>query len=209
MFDAPHFSAAGAKHKTAFALPADLFDGTVNEAVLHQAVTSYLGNQRQGTAKTKRRQEVSGGNQKPWKQKGTGRARQGTTRAPHFRGGGVVFGPIPRSYRIELPRKVRQLARRSALNARAREGMLHVVDPIVMEAPKSRVLIDLLAKLGLTGVRTLVLTDGAKSVVHLSGRNVPGITVLPFADATAYEILHAHALVIEASALADSTKETG
>lgn len=199
MIDAPHFSAVGAKHKDAFALPADLFDGTVNEAVLHQAVTSYLGNQRQGTAKTKRRQEVSGGGRKPYKQKGTGRARQGTIRAPQFRGGGIVFGPIPRSYRVDLPKKQRQLARRSALNARAREGMLHVIDPISMDAPKSRVLIDLRAKLGLETTRILVLTDGNKPSVHLSGRNVPGISVLPFAEATAYEILHAHALVIEAS----------
>lgn len=201
MINAPHFSAVGAKHKEAFALPADLFDGTVNEAVLHQAVTSFLGNQRQGTAKTKRRQEVSGGNQKPYKQKGTGRARQGTTRAPHFRGGGIVFGPIPRSYRVDLPKKQRQLARRSALNARAREGMVHVIDALTMEAPKSRVLVDLRAKLGLGETRILILTDGNKPAVHLSGRNVEGITVLPFADATAYEILHAEALVIESSAL--------
>jgi len=200
MIDAPHFSAAGAKHQDAFALPEELFDGTVNEAVLHQAVTSFLGNQRQGTAKTKRRQEVSGGGRKPYKQKGTGRARQGTIRAPQFRGGGIVFGPIPRSYRVDLPRKQRQLARRSALNARAREGMLHVIDPISMDAPKSRVLIDLRAKLGLATTRLLLLTDGHKPSVYLSGRNVEGISVMPFVEATAYEILHAHALVIESTA---------
>ena len=112
----------------AFELPADLFDGTVHEPVLHQAVKTYLNNQRQGTAKTKTRSYVSGGNQKPWKQKGTGRARQGSTRAPHWRGGGIVFGPIPRDYRSDIPKKVRQLARHSALNARAREGSLLVVD---------------------------------------------------------------------------------
>jgi large subunit ribosomal protein L4 len=201
MIEAPHYSAAGKKHAAAFALPADLFDGTVNEAVLHQAVTSYLGNQRQGTAKTKRRQEVSGGNQKPWKQKGTGRARQGTTRAPHWRGGGVVFGPIPRDYRTTLPRKVRQLARQSALNARAREGMLRVIDPITMEAPKTKGLLALLDKLSLGDVRTLILTAGSKPAVHLSGRNAPNVSVLPFGDATAYDILHAEAVVIESAAL--------
>lgn len=200
MIEAPHYSAAGKKHAAAFALPADLFDGTVNEAVLHQAVTSYLANQRQGTAKVKRRQEVSGGNQKPWRQKGTGRARQGTTRAPHWRGGGVVFGPAPRDHRIDLPRKVRQLARRSALNARAREGMVRVVDPIAMEAPKTKGLLALIEKLGLTGTRTLILTAGTSPAVHLSARNVPGLTVRPWADATAYEILHAEALVIESAA---------
>lgn len=201
MIDAPHYSATGAKHAAGFALPNHLFDGTVNEAVLHQSVVTHLGNQRQGTAKTKRRQEVSGGNQKPYKQKGTGRARQGTTRAPHFRGGGVVFGPIPRSYRVGLPRKQRQLARRSAFNARAREGMVHVIDPLTLEAPRSRTLVELRERLGLGAVRVLLLTDGAKPTVHLSGRNVEGITVLPFAEATAYDILHATALVIESSAL--------
>src|SRR5678815_5336248 len=120
MIEAAHYSAAGAKHKSAFALPADFFDGTVHEPVLHQAVKTYLNNQRQGTAKTKTRSFVSGGNQKPWKQKGTGRARSGSSRSPIWRGGGIVFGPIPRDYRSDIPRKVRQLARRSALNARAR-----------------------------------------------------------------------------------------
>lgn len=200
MIEAPHYTAAGKKHPESFALPADLFDGTVNEAVLHQAVTSYLGNQRQGTAKTKRRQEVSGGNQKPWKQKGTGRARQGTTRAPHWRGGGVVFGPAPRDYRTTLPKKVRQLARQSALNARAREGMVRVIDPITMDAPKTKGLIALLDKLSLGDTRTLVLTAGSKPAVYLSARNVPGVSVLPFSDATAYEILHAEAIVIESTA---------
>ena len=202
MIEAPHYSAAGKKHSAAFALPADLFDGTVNEAVLHQAVTSFLANQRQGTAKVKRRQEVSGGNQKPWRQKGTGRARQGTTRAPHWRGGGVAFGPAPRDHRIDLPKKVRQLARRSALNARAREGMVWVVDPIAMEAPKTKGLLALVDKLGLSGTRTLILTAGNSPAVHLSARNVPGLTVRPWADATAYELLHAEALVIESTALA-------
>src|SRR5690606_14673766 len=155
MIEAPHYTAAGKKHAEAFALPAELFDGTVNEAVLHQAVTSYLGNQRQGTAKTKRRQEVSGGNQKPWKQKGTGLARQGTTRAARWRGAGVVSGPAPRDYRTPLPKKGRQLARQSALNGRAREGMVRVIDPITMDAPKPRGLLALLAKLSLGGTRTL------------------------------------------------------
>ena len=207
MIEAPHYSAAGKKHSAAFALPADLFDGTVNEAVLHQAVTSFLANQRQGTAKVKRRQEVSGGNQKPWRQKGTGRARQGTTRAPHWRGGGVVFGPSPRDHRIDLPKKVRQLARRSALNARAREGMVRVVDPIAMEAPKTKGLLALIEKLGLTGTRTLILTAGNSPAVHLSARNVAGLTVRPWADATAYEILHAEALVIESAALGAAEAE--
>ena len=135
MIEAPHYSATGARHKAAFELPAELFDGQVNEPVLHQAVKTFLGNQRQGTHQTKTRHFVSGGNQKPWRQKGTGRARQGSIRAPHWRGGGIVFGPHPRDYRTAIPRRVRQLARRSALNARAGEGALVVVDTLAFQSP--------------------------------------------------------------------------
>jgi large subunit ribosomal protein L4 len=210
MIDAPHYSATGSKHQAAFALPEHTFDGNVNEDVLHQAVKNHLANQRQGTAQTKTRAFVSGGNQKPWKQKGTGRARQGSTRAPHWRGGGTAFGPIPRDYRADSNRKVRQLARRSALNARAREGMLHVVDTFTLDAPKTSTLLGLLGKLSLADTRTLILTDGSKPMVYLSGRNVQHIAVLPFTDATAYDILRADALVIESDALgAGGDEETG
>src|SRR6476469_6433234 len=158
MIEAPHYTAAGARRPDAFALPADYFDGTVNEPVLHQAVRAFLNNQRQGTHQTKTRSFVSGGNQKPWKQKGTGRARQGSTRAPHWRGGGIVFGPSPRDYRTEIPRKVRQLARKSALNARAREGAVHVVERLAFRFPKTAQLAGLLQSLGLEGRTALVLT---------------------------------------------------
>lgn len=205
MIDAPHYSATGEPRKESFALPGELFDGTVNEAVLHQAVKTYLGNQRQGTHKTKSRAEVSGGGKKPWKQKGTGRARQGTTRAVHWRGGGVVFGPTPRDYRTDIPKKVRQLARRSGFNAKAREGNLHVVESLAYDAPKTAQIIALVERLGLTGKRVLVLTDGNKPAVYLSARNVQRLEVLPFVEATAYDLLLAEALVVEAGALA--TKE--
>ncbi len=201
MIEAPHYSAKGEKRAQAFALPEALFDGTVNEDVLHQAVKSFLNNQRQGTHKVKTRAEVSGGGRKPWKQKGTGRARQGSTRAPHWRGGGIAFGPSPRDYRTDVPKKVRQLARRSAFNARARESMLHVVDEFAMDAPKTQALLGLLQALGLEGVKTLILTAGANQAVYLSARNAQHLRVLPFADASAYDILRADALVIERGAL--------
>ncbi|MGH7591987.1 MAG: 50S ribosomal protein L4 [Gemmatimonadales bacterium] len=201
MLEAAHYSAAGARHKTAFALPEPFFDGTVNEAVLHQSVRAYLNNQRQGNAATKTRSFVSGGNQKPWKQKGTGRARQGSTRAPHWRGGGIVFGPQPRSYETELPRKVRQLARRSALNARAREGALHVVESLAFAEPKTRVLADLLEKLGVAEAKVLVLTATHRPTVYLSGRNLPLVDVLSYADASAYDILWADQVVVEEAAI--------
>ena len=207
MIEAPHFSAAGAKKK-AVPLPATLFDGTVNEDLLHRAVITYLANQRQGTHDTLTRSEVSGGNQKPWKQKGTGRARQGSTRAPHWRHGGIAFGPHPRSYRLGIPKKMRQLAKKSALNARAREGAVLVVDAFAYEKPKTKPFADLLAKLELTDKKVLVLTAGDEKSqnVYLSGRNIPGVHVMRFADATAYEILWSHAVLVELPALGGGAK---
>jgi large subunit ribosomal protein L4 len=201
MLEAPHYSSAGARRDSAFALPDDVFDGTVNEPVLHQAVKVFLNNQRQGTAATKTRSFVSGGNQKPWKQKGTGRARQGSTRAPHWRGGGIVFGPHPRDYRTEIPRKVKQLARKSALNARAREGALHVVERFAFRKPRTAQLAALLASLELEGRKALVLTAGSNTNVYLSGRNLPTVEVLPYAEASAYDILWSDAVVVEEGAL--------
>jgi large subunit ribosomal protein L4 len=201
MIEAPHYTQAGARRDASFALPADYFDGTVNEPVLHQAVKVFLNNQRQGTAATKTRSFVSGGNQKPWKQKGTGRARQGSTRAPHWRGGGTVFGPHPRDYRTEIPRKVKQLARKSALNARAREGALHVVERFAFRAPKTAQLAGLLDSLGLDGRKVLVLTAGANESVYLSGRNLPTVEVMPYFQASAYDLLWSDAVVVEEGAL--------
>jgi large subunit ribosomal protein L4 len=204
MIEAPHYSAAGAKKK-AVTLPAALFDGTVNEDVLHRAVITFLANQRHGTHDTKTRSEVSGGNQKPWRQKGTGRARQGSTRAPHWRHGGVAHGPHPRSYRLGIPKKMRQLAKKSALNARAREGAFVVVDALAYEKPKTKPLAELLAKLGFEGKKVLVLTaaEAAGHNVYLSGRNIPGVHVMRFVDATAYEILWSDAVVVELPALGE------
>jgi large subunit ribosomal protein L4 len=201
MIEAPHYTPAGARRDASFALPADYFDGTVNEPVLHQAVKVFLNNQRQGTASTKTRSFVSGGNQKPWKQKGTGRARQGSTRAPHWRGGGIVFGPHPRDYRTDIPRKVKQLARKSALNARAREGALHVVERFAFRSPKTAQLAGLLGSLALDGRKVLVLTAGANESVYLSGRNLPGVEVMPYFEASAYDILWSDAVVVEEGAL--------
>jgi large subunit ribosomal protein L4 len=201
MIEAPHYTPAGAKRDASFALPAEYFDGTVNEPVLHQAVKVFLNNQRQGTAATKTRSFVSGGNQKPWKQKGTGRARQGSTRAPHWRGGGTVFGPQPRDYRTDIPRKVKQLARKSALNARAREGALHVVERFAFRKPRTAQLAGLLGSLELDGRKVLLLTAGANENVYLSGRNLPTVEVMPYFEASAYDVLWADAVVVEEGAL--------
>src|SRR5687768_14175369 len=147
-FEAKAYTAKGAS-RDSVALPSDLFDGTVHMPAMHQAVKAYLANQRQGTASTKIRKYVTGGNAKPWKQKGTGRARQGSIRAPHWVGGGTVFGPTPRSYAQYVPRQVRALARKSALNARARENAIFVIDAFAYERPKTALLQAMLDRLAL------------------------------------------------------------
>jgi large subunit ribosomal protein L4 len=199
MLEAQLYSPA-AEVKGSYALP-DEFDGTVNRDVLYHAVRAYRNNQRQGTASTKTRAEVSGGGRKPWRQKGTGRARQGTTRAPHWPGGGIAFGPKPRSYQTDLPRKVKRLARQSALNARASEGALMVLEGFELEAPKTKYLAGLLDKLGLEGRNVLVLTAAHQPAVYLSGRNLPTVHVMRYGDASAYEVLWADAVVVEQAAL--------
>lgn len=189
------------KKSNVVALPADLFDGTINMPVMHQAVKAYLANQRQGNAATKTRGFVIGGNQKPWKQKGTGRARQGSTRAPQWVGGGTVFGPTPRSYAQYVPRKVRALARKSAFNARARENALFVIDALSFDAPKTSQLLGLLQTLGVSGRKVLILTNGVNHNVYMSGRNLPTTHVMPFSDVSTYHLLWSDFVIIEGSAL--------
>ena len=202
MIEVPHFSPAGARKSAAFALPESYFDGTVNGPVMHEAVKVYLANQRQGTHATKTRGLVSGGNQKPWKQKGTGRARQGSIRSPLWPGGGKVFGPQPRDYRLDIPRKVKQLARKSALNARAAEGNLIVVERFEQQSPRTRDLVTLLEKLEVGQRKVLLLTHGVSEALYLSARNLPRVDVLPFTDASAYDVIWAEVVVVEEPALA-------
>jgi large subunit ribosomal protein L4 len=201
------YTSLGTARTDKVTLPESTFDGVINVPVMHKAVTAFLANQRQGNASTKIRKYVVGGNQKPWKQKGTGRARQGSTRAPHWRGGGVVFGPIPRDYRTDIPRKVKQLARKSALNARAREGALHVVERFAFRRPKTAQLAGLLASLGLDGRKVLLLTAAANEPLYLSGRNIPTVDVMPYPQASAYDILWAEAVVVEEGAFTGAVPE--
>jgi large subunit ribosomal protein L4 len=202
-FQAAAYTAQGTA-RDSVTLPATLFDGTVNVPVMHQAVKAFLANQRQGNAATKIRKFVSGGNQKPWKQKGTGRARQGSIRAPHWVGGGTVFGPIPRSYAQYVPRQVRQLARKSAFNARARENAIYVIDSFAFETPKTKQIVELVNALGVADQKVLILTDGAKSNVFLSARNVPNVHVMPYSDVSTYHLLWSDVVLIESGALGES-----
>jgi len=201
---------AGGTERDKLDLPGELFDGTINMPVMHQAVKAYLANQRLGLAYTKTRGLVVGGNQKPWKQKGTGRARQGSRRAPHFVGGGTVFGPTGRKYDQKVPRQIRQLARKSALNARAREDSLIVIDNFNYDKPSTKQMVSLLGALGVTGRKVLVLTDGHKPNVFLSGRNLQRTLVLPYSDVSTYHILWSDVVLIESNALGyelDSVEE--
>ncbi len=199
-FQAAAYTAQGTV-RDKVALPETLFDGTVNMPVMHQAVKAFLANQRQGNASTKIRKYVTGGNQKPWKQKGTGRARAGSTRAPHWVGGGTVFGPTPRSYAQYVPRQVRALARKSALNARAREDAIYVIDLFQYDAPKTSRMKALVDTLGVADRKVLILTDGVKPNVFLSARNLPTVHVMPYSDVSTYHILWSDFVLIEAGAL--------
>ena len=191
------YQADGTPRPRAVKLPADPFDGRVHEPAMHQAVKVYLANQRQGTAQTKTRGLVSGGNQKPWRQKGTGRARQGSIRAINWPGGGTAFGPQPREYRLAMPTKLRRLARRSALNARAQEQALAVIAPLAFEEPKTRRMAEMLGRMGMEERRVLFLTSELNRNVILSARNIPNVDVMRFQDASTYDILHADAVVVE------------
>jgi large subunit ribosomal protein L4 len=199
MFKARYYKADGKKGK-AHALPDSVFDGIVNEAAMHQVVKAYLSNQRQGTAAAKTRSEVRGGSRKPWRQKGTGRARQGTIRAVQWEGGGIAFPPIPHSWRVRVPKKVRTLARRSALNDRAEHDRVVVADLPAMEAPKTRGMTGFLGALELQG-KTLILTHGKNDNIYLSARNLDQVEVMPFGTESVYDVLWANTVVIERSAL--------
>ena len=195
------FQADGTPRPRAVKLPVDLFDGRVHEPAMHQAVKVFMANQRQGNAMTKARGFVSGGNQKPWRQKGTGRARQGSIRAPNWPGGGTAFGPQPREYRLGMPTKLRRLARRSALNARAQERALAVIAPLTFEEPKTRRMAEMLDRMGMQERRVLFLTSVLNRNVILSARNIPNVDVMRFQDASTYDILHADAVVVEEAVL--------
>jgi 50S ribosomal protein L4 len=144
---------------------------------------------------------VAGGNQKPWKQKGTGRARQGSRRAPQWVGGGTVFGPTGRKYNQTVPRQIRALARKSALNARAREDAVIVIDNFNYDKPSTKQMVSLLGATGVTDKKVLILTDGAKPNVFLSGRNLQRTHVMPYSDVSTYHVLWSDVVLIESNAL--------
>ncbi len=199
IFKARYYKADGKKGR-ARTLPAPLFNGIVNEGVVHQAVKAYLANQRQGTAAAKTRSDVAGGGRKPWRQKGTGRARAGTIRSPIWAGGGIAFPPIPHSWRQRLPKKVKTLARHSALNDRAENDRVIIADLPEMKSPKTRDLVAFVSAIDVPG-KVLLLTDGVNKNLYLSSRNLPAVSVVPFGEESVYDVLWAHTVLIERGAL--------
>ncbi|NCB51524.1 MAG: 50S ribosomal protein L4 [Clostridia bacterium] len=171
-----------------------------NAAVLHASVKNYLANQRQGTQSALTRAEVSGGGKKPWKQKGTGRARAGSTRAPNWTHGGVAFAPKPRDYSYVINKKTRRLALKSALSAKAAEDAILVIDGLQLEEIKTKPFAEFLGKLGVTG-KTMVITENVNENVKKSAHNIPGVTTTTATIISPYEILNNRALVIDKAAL--------
>jgi large subunit ribosomal protein L4 len=182
-------------------LSEELFAAPVNAAVLHQVVTAQLAGRRTGTHDTKTRAEVRGGGKKPYRQKGTGRARQGSTSAPHYRGGGAVFGPHPRSYEQRLPRKMKRLALRGALTAKFGDEQVKVIDTFGLEAIKTKELAGVLRALEANG-RVLVVAPGRDEPLELSARNLPTVEVILADSLNVVDLLNADLVLIEQPALA-------
>ncbi|MDD3314096.1 MAG: 50S ribosomal protein L4 [Syntrophaceticus sp.] len=178
----------------------DVFGAPIKEDILHQAVVRHLANQRAGTAAVKNRGEVRGGGRKPWRQKGTGRARVGSIRSPIWRGGGIVFGPQPRSYKQAMPRKMRRLALKSALSVRAAEGELVVIEDFKLSAPKTKEAIKLLDSLDAAGNILLVANEEIPEVI-LATRNIPGVFFRLADHLSAYDVLAADKVVMTSQSM--------
>ena len=177
-----------------------IFGAEVNGAVLHAAVRAYLMNQRQGTQSTLTRTEVSGGGKKPWRQKGTGRARQGSTRAPQWTHGGVALGPKPRDYRVTLNKKTKRAALYSALSAKVAEGSLIVVDEIQCPEFKTKTVVNMLNALGASKKALIVLPEVDKTVIK-SSANIPGVVTTLYNTINVYDILNADKFIISKAAV--------
>lgn len=188
----------------------DIFGIEPNDHAIYLSVKSFLSNRRQGTHKAKERGEVRGGGKKPWRQKGRGGARAGTTRSPLWIGGGTIFGPRPRDYRQELPKKVKKLARKSALSYKIKDEQFIVVEDFDFEKPKTKDFVSFLDAFDFSGKKVLLLTKEKSDAVYKSGRNIPKIKVLEAYKASTYDILNNQILVVQKSAvdiIADSFRK--
>jgi large subunit ribosomal protein L4 len=190
-------------------LPAPIFEGEVNKLLLREAVVAWMRNRRAGTSSSKGRSEVSGSSRKPWRQKGTGRARVGTIRSPLWVGGGVVFGPKPRDFSSKLPRKKRRAALRSALRHQMQEGNIMVLEGITLEEPKTSRVADLLKALDIQGQKVLVVVPAESEIFEKSARNIPGVLVATPEMLNAYLVLAHRKMLIFREALARMEEVSG
>ena len=181
------------------ALNDNVFNVEVNAAVLHQVVVAQLANKRQGTQSAKTRAEVRGGGIKPWKQKGTGRARQGSIRSPQWAGGGIVFAPKPRDYRVSLPKSMRRVAMKSALTSKVLENEMIVLESLVLDAPKTKPIAAMLTAFDVK--KALIVTLESNNNVYKSGRNIEGIQVMPVNNINVYDLLKYEKLIITKDAV--------
>ena len=193
--------AADGAYKAEFELPASHFEQAISKAAMFQAVDTFLGNQRQGTHKTKNRSEVSGGGRKPWKQKGTGRARQGSNTAPQWARGGKAHGPLPHLYKRDLNKKVRRRALLSALAVKANDGSIFIFEKLTLAAPKTKELAKLLDKAQLAGRKNLILVSEPDRNLLLAARNIPSLQVMRVGDLNTYELINAENIIFTDSAL--------
>lgn len=182
-------------------LSSQVFEVEPHASLMHRAVINHLANRRSGTADTKTRAEVRGGGKKPYRQKGTGRARQGTIRAPHYTGGGVVFGPHPRDYNVEMPKKMRRLAVKSAFSVKAAEGQVVVIDDLKMESISTKRLVEIFDNIDVQGKTILVLAE-PDEIIKRSARNVPWIAIRIAPSVSTYDLLNADTIVFTKDALA-------
>lgn len=176
-----------------------VFAAEVNEYALHQVVVALLANKRQGTQSTKTRSEVRGGGIKPWRQKGTGRARQGSIRAPQWIKGGIVFAPKPRDYRISVPKSMRKVAMKSALTSKVQDNQMIVLDSLNFEAPKTKNVVEMLK--ALEANKALIITAESNEVVYKSARNIQGISIIPANNINVYDLLKYEKLIITKDAV--------
>ncbi len=179
----------------------EMFGLQAKPVVLHEVVTNYLANQRQGTHATKTKGLVRGGGRKPFKQKGTGRARAGSNRSPLWRGGGIIFGPQPRDYSYNLPKKVKKIAMKTALSIKVSEGAITVIDGFSFKQPKTKDMITTLKNLGLEGEKVLIVTPEKDEVVTLSARNIPGVKVMRASDLNSYNVIASAKLLMTKGAI--------
>ncbi len=196
----------GSKSGETIELSDNIFGIEPNDHVIYLDVKAFLANQRQGTHKAKERGEVRGGGKKPWRQKGRGTARAGTTRSPLWVGGGTIFGPRPRSYTQKVNEKVKKLARKSALAYKAKANQIVVVEDFNFEEPRTKKFVELLNALGLSGKKVLLLTGENLTNVYLAGRNLPKVQVLEARNASTYHLLNNQVLVFQKSAVENLTK---